>query len=256
VPLELSPRRFLNEFRLQVKDATGRIVSIQTGPGTLGWTTYTGISPHMETAVLISEDGRFFRHQGFDREAIENSIKENVKAGRFVRGASTISMQLAKNLYLSFDKTFSRKLQEAVLTTLLEQELSKQEMMELYLNVIEYGPGVYGVSAAAKHYFNTTPAELSLGQALYLASILPNPQQQHFTESGALSDGWQQYLKRLMRIAVKIGRLSEAEYEAALTEEVRFGEASVSPQGGMFLPDAPTSDPDTFGERDVSDEGL
>src|SRR5690606_4727204 len=103
--------------------------------------------------------------------------------------------------YLSFDKTLSRKLQEAMLTTLLEQELSKEEMMELYLNVIEYGPGIYGIQAAAKHYFNTTPHQLSLGQALYLASILPNPAQQHFNESGALSEGWRNYLRRLMRIA-------------------------------------------------------
>lgn len=255
VPVELSPRRFLGEFRLQVKDVTGRIVSIETGPGTPNWTPYAGISPHMETAVLICEDGRFFRHQGFDREAIENSIKENVKAGRFVRGASTISMQLAKNLYLSFDKTMSRKLQEAVLTTLLEQELSKEEMMELYLNVIEYGPGIYGITAAAEHYFKTTPAQLSLGQSLYLASILPNPAQQHFTESGAVSEGWMRYLQRLMKIAVKIGRVSEAEYQAALEEQLQFGQPSVSSQG-LFLP-PPSSDLGVFGaELPELEEGL
>ncbi len=246
VSVALSPRRFFSPFRLQVKDATGRIVSIETGPGTLGWTPYAAISPNMETAVLICEDGRFFRHQGFDREAIENSIKENVKAGRFVRGASTISMQLAKNLYLSFDKTLARKLQEAVLTTLLEQELSKQEMMELYLNVIEYGPGIYGIGAAAKHYFNTTPEQLSLGQSLYLASILPNPAQQHFTPDGSLSDNWHKYLQRLMRIAVKIGRIGEADYELALNEEIRFGVPDVTPSSGVFFP--PEPDAGNFGE--------
>lgn len=254
VPVELSPRRFMGEFRLQVKDVTGRIVSIETGPGTPSWTPYAGISPHMETAVLICEDGRFFRHRGFDHEAIENSIKENVKAGRFVRGASTISMQLAKNLYLSFDKTMSRKLQEAVLTTLLEQELSKEEMMELYLNVIEYGPGICGITAAAEHYFKTTPAQLSLGQSLYLASILPNPAQQHFTESGAVSEGWMRYLQRLMKIAVKIGRVSEAEYQAALEEQLHFGEPSVSSQG-LFLP-PPMSDQGVFGAELPELEGL
>jgi membrane peptidoglycan carboxypeptidase len=209
-----------------VKDATGRIVSIETGPGSAGWTPLPAISPHMETAVLVCEDGRFFRHKGFDREAIENSIKENLKAGRFVRGASTISMQLAKNLYLSFDKTLSRKLQEAVLTTVLEQELSKQEMMELYLNVIEYGPGIYGIEAAAKHYFDTIPAQLSLGQALYLGSILPNPAQFHFDDKGNMGTGWRNYLGKLMRIALKIGRISEPELDMALAEEIRFGVAS------------------------------
>lgn len=257
VPVALAPRRFLSPFRLQVKDVTGRIVSIETGPGTQNWTPYAGITPNMETAVLICEDGGFLRHAGFDRQAIENSIKENVKAGRFVRGASTISMQLAKNLYLSFDKTLSRKLQEAVLTTLLEQELSKEEMMELYLNVIEYGPGIYGITAAAEHYFKTTPAALSLGQALYLASILPNPTHQHFTESGAVSDGWMRYLQKLMRIAVKIGRISEAEYEAALEEEVRFGVPATSRAGGVFLPETPVLDPANFGELpETPAEGL
>jgi len=252
-PPELAPRRFLNVFRMQVKDVTGRVVNIETGPGTLGWAPYAAISPHMETAVLICEDGGFFRHRGFDREAIENSIKENVKAGRFARGASTISMQLAKNLYLSFDKTLARKLQEAVLTSLLEQELSKQEMMELYLNVIEYGPGIYGIGAAAKHYFNTTPLDLSLSQALYLASILPNPAQQHFSDSGALSEGWHRYLRRLMGIAVKIGRLSEAEYQAASSEVVRFGEANSDASGGMFLP-AETARDSAF-EQETEDLG-
>lgn len=257
VPVELAPRRFLSPFRLQVKDVTGRIVSIETGPGTSSWTPYAGISPNMETAVLICEDGGFLRHHGFDRQAIENSIKENVKAGRFVRGASTISMQLAKNLYLSFDKTLSRKLQEAVLTTLLEQELSKEEMMELYLNVIEYGPGIYGITAAAEHYFKTTPAALSLGQALYLASILPSPTRHHFTEAGPVSDGWKRYLQKLMRIAVKIGRISEAEYEAALEEEIQFGVPAAGRAGGMFLPETPILDPANFGELpDTPAEGL
>ena len=258
VPLDLAPRRFFSPFRLQVKDVTGRIVSIETGPGTPNWTPYAGITPNMETAVLITEDGRFFRHDGFDREAIENSIKMNVKAGRFVRGASTISMQLAKNLYLSFDKTLSRKLQEAVLTTLLEQELSKEEMMELYLNVIEYGPGIYGITAAAEHYFKTTPAALSLGQALYLASILPSPTQHHFTEAGPVSDGWKRYLQRLMGIAVKIGRISEAEYEAALEDEIQFGVPATGRAGGVFLPETTILDPANFGDQlpDTPGEGL
>ncbi|HEY6724527.1 MAG TPA: biosynthetic peptidoglycan transglycosylase [Polyangiaceae bacterium] len=257
VPVELAPRRFMSPFRLQVKDVTGRIVSVETGPGTPNWTPYAGITPNMETAVLICEDGGFLRHDGFDRQAIENSIKENVKAGRFVRGASTISMQLAKNLYLSFDKTLSRKLQEAVLTTLLEQELSKEQMMELYLNVIEYGPGIYGITAAAEHYFKTTPAALSLGQALYLASILPKPTHHHFTEAGPVSDGWKRYLQKLMRIAVKIGRISEAEYEAALEEEIQFGVPATSRAGGVFLPETPILDPANFGELPESPaEGL
>jgi membrane peptidoglycan carboxypeptidase len=176
----------------------------------------------METAVLICEDGAFLRHRGFDEEAIRNSIRENFKAGRFVRGASTISMQLAKNLYLSREKTLSRKLQEAVLTELLEQELTKDQIMELYLNVIEFGPGIYGIGPAANYYFNSSPGRLSLGQSLYLASILSNPKHQYFGADGAVTPGWMGYLRKLMQIAVKIHRITDDELKDALTEQVTF----------------------------------
>ena len=221
-PADVSPQRFAQPFVRKVKDANGRVVNLESGPGTPGWVPRFGISRHMETAVLICEDGGFFRHDGFDQEAIRNSIRENVKQGRFVRGASTISMQLAKNLYLSRDKTVSRKLQEAVLTMLLEQELSKDQILELYLNVIEFGPGLYGVGPAAQHYFNASASQLSLGQALYLGSILPSPARQYFGADGYVGAGWMGYLRKLMKIAVKIKRISEEELEDALREQVVF----------------------------------
>lgn len=225
-PAEIAPSRFARSWTREVLDVDGRPVQAQSGPGTLGWVPKTGISKHMDTAVLICEDGAFFRHRGFDEEAIRNSIRENVKAGRFVRGASTISMQLAKNLYLSREKTLSRKLQEAVLTHLLEQELSKDQILELYLNVIEFGPGIYGIGPAAAYYFNSSAGQLSLGQSLYLASILPNPKRQYFGADGAVSAGWSNYLRKLMRIAAKIHRVSESELEEALGEQVWFKRAS------------------------------
>jgi monofunctional biosynthetic peptidoglycan transglycosylase len=222
-PAEIAPRRFSAAWVREVRGADGRTVQLDSGPGTPGWVPFGAISPNVETAVMICEDGRFHRHDGFDQEAIRNSFRENVRSGRFVRGASTISMQLAKNLYLSREKTLSRKLQEAVLTLLLEQELSKQEILELYLNVIELGPGIYGIGPAAQHYFNTSASRLSLGQALYLGSILPNPRQQHFGAGGEVTPGWSNYLRKLMHIAVKIKRISEQELEDALREQVTFG---------------------------------
>lgn len=221
-PPEIRPSRFFQSWTREVLDASGRPVQAQSGPGTLGWVPKGSISKHMDTAVLICEDGAFFRHRGFDEEAIRNSIRENVKAGRFVRGASTISMQLAKNLYLSREKTLARKLQEAVLTHLLEQELTKDQILELYFNVIEYGPGIYGIGPAAAYYFNSTASQLSLGQSLYLASILPNPKRQYFGADGAVTPGWSDYLRKLMRIASKIHRVSESELEEALGEQVTF----------------------------------
>ncbi|HEX3852690.1 MAG TPA: biosynthetic peptidoglycan transglycosylase, partial [Polyangiaceae bacterium] len=145
IPAELSPHRFESAWQREVKGPDKQPLEIESGPGSPDWVPYEAISPFMEAAVLVCEDGHFERHHGFDYEAIQNSIKDNLIKGRFVRGASTISMQLARNLYLGKEKTLGRKLQEAVLTLLLEQELDKRALMELYLNVIEYGPGIYGI---------------------------------------------------------------------------------------------------------------
>jgi hypothetical protein len=222
LPPELSPRRFSSPFTREVKGADGAPMLIDGGPGTPTWIPYDGISPYMETALLVCEDGRFPHHRGFDFRAIENSIRDNLKAGRFARGASTLSMQLAKNLYLGTEKTLSRKVQEAVFTILLEQELSKIDLMELYLNVVEFGPGLYGIGPAAHYYFAKHPRDLSLGQALFLGSILPNPDAQHFRPDGQLNPGWSNYLRRLMKIAYERKRISDHELEAGLSEQVAF----------------------------------
>lgn len=218
----IAPQRFRDSWMREVKGADGLPMVVNSGPGSADWVPYEDISPHMETAVLICEDGGFFGHRGFDYKAIENSIRMNLEAGRFLRGGSTVSMQLTKNLYLSKEKTLARKLQEAVLTLLLEQQLSKHELMELYLNVVEFGPGIYGVRQAAHYYFNEEPRQLSLGQALYLASILPSPDSQHFLPDGRVSAGWSGYLRKLMLIAKKIRRVTEEELNVALAEQVAF----------------------------------
>jgi hypothetical protein len=225
-PGAISPRRFQNPWQREVKGADGSPMRIDSGPGTPDWTPYEGISPFLETAVVVCEDAGFFSHRGIDYRAIENSIRQNLEVGHFLRGGSTVTMQLAKNLYLGREKTLARKLQEAVLTLLLEQQLSKHELMELYLNVIEFGPGIYGVRQAAHYYFNEEPRALSLGQALYLGSILPSPDTQHFRPDGHVSPGWAGYLRKLMQVARKIRRISEDELEAGLAEEIVFREPS------------------------------
>jgi len=222
VPPELNPRRFASLWQREVRGANKQPIEIESGPGSADWVPIDAISPNMEIAVQVCEDGHFMVHHGFDFEAVQNSIKDNLIKGRFARGASTISMQLAKNLYLRKEKTLGRKLQEAVLTQLLEQELSKRELLELYLNVIEYAPGVYGIGPAAHYYFAKRPSDLSLGQALYIASILPNPERQHFDPDGKVSAAWTAYLQRLMRIAKKIGQINEEQLAAGLTEQVAF----------------------------------
>lgn len=236
VPPELDPARFATTWRREVLGADGRPVTVESGPGTPTWVPLASISPHMPTAILICEDARFYRHAGFDQEAIANSIRANIQAREFLRGASTVSMQLAKNLYLARDKTASRKLQEAVLTVLLEQSLSKDQLMELYLNVIEFGPGIYGIGPAAAYYFSSTASELSLGQSLYLASILPNPRSHHFGPGGEVTEKWLAYLHKLMHVAHKIQRISDEELAAGLDEVIAFQKPyqppEVAPAGG------------------------
>lgn len=244
---ELSPKRFATYWRREVKGPNKQAIEVESGPGSPDWVPYDAISPFMEAAVLVCEDGHFPYHRGFDFEAMQNSIRDNLNQGRFARGASTISMQLAKNLYLGKEKTLGRKLQEAVLTQLLEQELSKQQLMELYLNVIEYGPGIYGIGPAAQYYFKKRPSELTLAQALYIASILPNPERQHFDPDGKVSLGWTRYLQKLMHIAKKIGRVDAEQLAVGLTEQVVFRVADT----GATMPAStgfPTDDGDTPSE--------
>lgn len=240
VPGPLAPEQFARPFTRTVPGSEDLPMLVESGPGSASWTPYEQISPYFETALLVTEDGRFFHHHGFDPRAIESSIRDNVTQGRFVRGASTLSMQLAKNLYLSREKVLARKLKEALLTTVLEQHFEKRKLLELYMNVVELGPGVYGVKQAAHYYFNTTPDRLTTAQCFFLASILPSPKKQHFESDGRISSGRRAYLERLMRIANERERLSSTELTRALAEELILG----SPETGLGATDSlPVSSP-------------
>jgi penicillin-binding protein 1A len=224
-PEDIDPKRFREPFQHYVVEPDGRATEFTTGPTTPLWVPLSEINPAVETGLIVCEDSRFFKHDGFDNKAIRDSILSNLKKGHFVRGASTLSMQLAKNLYLGREKTLSRKLQEAAFTLLLEERLSKEDILELYLNVVEFGPGVYGIRNGAQYYFNSHPGELSLAQAMFLASILPNPKAKRFAEDGSLKPRWAKHLKYLMRVAHKIKRISDEELEAGTNEALRFGQA-------------------------------
>jgi len=237
VPAALDPERFRGPFTLEVVGAGGVLQTVEFGPGTEHFVSIDDISPYMEAALLVTEDGRFYKHHGFDDRAIESAIMDNVRKGRFVRGASTLSMQLAKNLYLSREKTLSRKLQEAALTMLIEQDFAKRELLELYLNVVEFGPGIYGIGPAAGYYFAQHPRDLSPAQAFFLASLLPAPTVQHFDAEGRLSPARLRHVQSLLRISHARGRLSEEELARALVEQPRFGVSDSRP------PSAPALDP-------------
>ncbi|MEO8305804.1 MAG: monofunctional biosynthetic peptidoglycan transglycosylase [Betaproteobacteria bacterium] len=139
------------------------------------WVPYAQISTQLKRAMIAAEDAKFTDHDGFDWEGIQNALEKNRRKGRVVAGGSTITQQLAKNLFLSPAKSYWRKGEEAVVTVLLEAMLSKQRIFELYLNVIEWGNGVFGAEAAAERYFGVTAARLSAEQAARLAAMAPSP---------------------------------------------------------------------------------
>ena len=151
--------------------------TFEVGPGNPNFTPFEQISPYLRYAVLCSEDPSFFYHRGFVMEAIRQSIATNYVHRKFKRGASTISMQLVKNIFLTRDKVLSRKFEEILITWLIENShiCSKERMFEVYLNMIEWGPNVYGVGEAAQFYFSKHPSQLTLQESIYLASIIPRP---------------------------------------------------------------------------------
>jgi len=139
------------------------------------WVPYDRISSNLKRAVVAAEDARFLEHEGFDVEGIQKAVEKNLKKGRLVAGGSTISQQLAKNLFLSSERSFVRKGQEAVITLMIEATWSKRRILEVYLNVIEWGNGIYGAEAAARRYYRTSAANLDRDQAARMAAMIPNP---------------------------------------------------------------------------------
>jgi len=139
------------------------------------WVPYAKISNNLKRALIVSEDAKFVDHEGFDWEGIQKAYEKNLKKGKIVAGGSTISQQLAKNLFLSTKRTPWRKLEEAIITLMLEAVMDKRRIFEIYLNVIEWGNGVFGAEAAARHYYRTGAANLSTEQAAKLAAMVPNP---------------------------------------------------------------------------------
>lgn len=139
------------------------------------WVPYQRISVNLKRAMIAAEDAKFVEHEGFDWDGIQQAMDKNLRRGRVVAGGSTITQQLAKNLFLSGERSYWRKGEEALITLMLEAILEKRRIFEIYLNVIEWGNGVFGCEAAARHYFSTSAADLSIEQSARLAAMAPNP---------------------------------------------------------------------------------
>lgn len=166
------------------------------------WVPATRISRTLQRAVVVSEDGNFYRHHGFDTAEIRNALRDAWEEKSWPRGASTLSQQLAKNLWLSPSRNPLRKIKEAVLTRRLERWLTKARILEIYLNVVEFGPGIYGAEAAARHYFGKPAADLTLTEAAQLAAGLPKPSRWH---PGSKSKTYQKRVRRLERRVTRSG---------------------------------------------------
>ncbi len=246
--------RFQEPFRHRAVEPDETVFEMRTGPGTAYWVAFADISPFMPPAVISHEDGAFYDHGGFAPWAIRDALVRNLQEGRYVVGASTISMQLAKNLYLQREKTIARKVQEVILTWWLENALNKDEILELYLNVIEYGPSVYGLRHAAAYYFGREPVELSPAESAFLACMLPSPKRYHVSyERGALTRSMKSRMRRLLEHMAKRERIGpEAlSYGLAELEDFRFRRDGdplpeprvLPPLGAPEIPDPETLDP-------------
>jgi len=206
---------------IQVKDWQGNIHPFVVGPRNPWWTPSDSIPSEMEWAVIVAEDANFYRHEGIDVRAIKSAIKYDLEKKRFARGASTITQQTAKNLFLSREKSVTRKIEEIYLAKRMEQELTKGRILELYLNIVELGPMVYGIGHGARYYFSKPASSLTPRECAFLAAMLPGPQKvynpyRHLDRVLKRSD-------MVLRLLREKGVLTDAEYRQALAETPNIG---------------------------------
>jgi monofunctional glycosyltransferase len=202
---------------IQVKDWKGNYRPLVVGPKNRYWTPSGRIPAEMKWAVIVAEDANFYRHEGIDVKAVKDAIKYDLEKKSFARGASTITQQVAKNLFLSREKSISRKIKEIILAKRMEEELTKGRIIELYLNVVELGPMVYGIGHGASYYFGKPASALTPRESAFLAAMLPGPRlaynpYKNLAKVSRRSD----MILRLLRAK---GVLSDDEYRLAITQK-------------------------------------
>jgi hypothetical protein len=205
-------RKMNGSFRYDVYDHGQFIRSFIIGPENPDFTPAHQVSPYLKYSILTSEDGDFFYHRGFNQDAFRESISKNYSEKRFARGGSTISMQLVKNVFLSRKKTIARKIEEMLTVWMIEnlRLSSKERMFEVYLNIIEWGPNIYGVKEASRFYFNKMPSQLNLNECIFLTSIIPRPKgfKYAFDTTGHLRNHYAGYYKLLSGIMLRREQIS------------------------------------------------
>ncbi len=201
---------------IQVKDWNDNFHTFVVGPRNPYWTGSKSIPAEMKWAVIVAEDANFYKHEGIDVKAIKKAIQYDLEKQSLARGASTITQQTAKNLFLSREKTISRKIREVILAKRMEQELTKGRILELYLNVVELGPMVYGIGHGARYYFNKPASALTPRECSFLAAMLPGPRMAYNPYRDI-----DKVMKRsdlILKLMHMKGVLSDEEYQSALAE--------------------------------------
>lgn len=202
----------------------GSTRKIFVGERNFDFTPISLIPDHLIWAVVVSEDAGFFVHKGVDFQELDAAVKDNIKTHR-MRGGSTITQQLAKNLFLNRDKTLLRKFREVLLAIELDAALSKERLLEIYFNIIEWAPGIFGISQAAYYYFGKQPYQLTPLESAYLASVIPGPAKYHYMFlSKNVTENWYKSLYRILSIMNETGHLSTDDYFDALKQEIVFRE--------------------------------
>lgn len=221
---ETNLSKMSDEFTYTVYEGDRMMRNFLVGPNNPNFTPLNNISLYFQNALMSSEDGSFYYHKGFNEKRFGQSIAENYKQKRFVRGASTISMQLVKNVFLRRNKTIARKLEEAIIVWLIENNrlTTKARMYEVYLNVIEFGPNVYGIGEAANFYFSKKPADLTIEESIFLAMIVPRPKwfMYHFNEQGSLKENTQGYFNLISGILLNKGLITAEQQQTNVSNLV------------------------------------
>jgi len=206
------------DFTYEIREQDRIVRNIRVGFENPFFTPLENISPLLINSVMIAEDGTFYFHKGFNAESFRKSMATNIRERRFARGGSTITMQLVKNVFLNRNKTISRKVEEAIIVWLIENEriVSKNRMLEVYLNIIEWGPGVYGIGEAADFYFSKKPGQLNLPESIYLSSIIPRPKyfKYSFNDDGELREYLRNYFDVVAARLVKKEIITQIEMDS------------------------------------------
>jgi hypothetical protein len=215
--------RLKESFEHFVEVERDKWVGFMIGPENPDFVPITEVSPHILNSFMTTEDSAFYRHRGFIAKEFRTALIKNLDAGYFKYGASSITMQTVKNVLLYREKTLSRKLQELFLTYSIEQVLEKDRIFEIYVNAIEFGPGLYGIGPAARHYFGKAPRDISPKEAAFFSSILPSPKARYKQYcQGTLTKWTTTKIDRILGLMLKRGRLTQEEYDAAIMQPLMF----------------------------------